>query len=127
MENNEFEYTYTAPSEEQKREIFSIRRQYEQASSVDEKLDRLRKLNSFVHNFATAVSLIHGIVGTLIFGLGMSMILEWSIMFWGVLVSLIGLIPIALAYPMYNLILKRNKKKYGAEILRLSEELLNEE
>lgn len=127
MENNEFEYTYTAPSEEQKREIFSIRRQYEQASSVDEKLDRLRKLNSFVHNFATAVSLIHGIVGTLIFGFGMSMILEWSIMFWGVLVSLIGLIPIALAYPMYNLILKRNKKKYGAEILRLSEELLNEE
>lgn len=127
MENNEFEYTYTAPSEEQKREIFSIRRQYEQASSVDEKLDRLRKLNSFVHNFATAVSLIHGIVGTLIFGLGMSMILEWSIMVWGVLVSLIGLIPIALAYPMYNLILKRNKKKYGAEILRLSEELLNEE
>ena len=125
--NREFEYTYKAPTEEQKREINSIRRQYESETLGMGKIEKLRKLNAFVNNSATAVALIFGVIGTLIFGLGMSMILEWNIIIPGVCVSVVGLLPIALAYPMYNTVLKINKKKYGKEILRLSDELLNEE
>ena len=33
--------------------------------------------------------------------------------------------PDALAYPLYRWIFKRQKAKYGEEILRLSEQLLN--
>ena len=126
MKKQEFEYTYKAPSEEEKREIASIRRQYEATLPSEEKLSKLRRINAFVNNFANAVYLVFGVVGLLVFGLGMSMILEWEIIVFGIIVSLVGLIPITLAYPIYNIALKYNRKKYKNEILRLSDELLNE-
>ena len=125
---NKFEYTYSAPSEAERREIESIRRQYEEhPRSAESKLERLRKLDAYVKNSATCVALILGVVGILIFGLGMTMVLEWALPLWGVLVGFVGLPPIALAYPVYRSVSKRNKKKYSAEILRLSEELLQEQ
>jgi hypothetical protein len=54
------------------------------------------------------------------------MILEWNIWFWGIVLMVIGAVPVALAYPVYKGVLKKYKNRYGEEILRLSEELLNE-
>ena len=54
------------------------------------------------------------------------MILEWSILLWGIVLMVIGSVPMALAYPVYKSVLNKGKAKYGDEILRLSEELLNE-
>ena len=126
MENKQFNYTYRAPTEEKRREIESIKRQYEAPKTEEGKLERLRKLNNYVNGLATAVSLVFGVIGLLIFGLGLAMVLEWSLLIWGILVMVVGIPPIAIAYPLYNKILKRNKEKYGKEILQLSEELLNE-
>lgn len=126
MENKQFNYTYRAPTEEERREIESIKRQYEAPKTEEGKLERLRKLNNYVNGLATAVSLVVGVIGLLIFGLGLAMVLEWSLLIWGILVMVVGIPPIAIAYPLYNKILKRNKEKYGKEILQLSEELLNE-
>ena len=42
----------------------------------------------------------------------------------GVIVGLIGMILVALAYPIYKKVLKSEREKIAAEILRLSEELL---
>ena len=126
MENKQFNYTYRAPTEEERREIESIKRQYEAPKTEEGKLERLRKLNNYVNGLATAVSLVVGVIGLLIFGLGLAMVLEWSLLIWGILVMVVGIPPIAIAYPLYNKILKRNKEKYGQEILQLSEELLNE-
>ena len=125
---NKFEYTYAAPSETERKEIESIRRQYEDRKDTPEsKLERLRKLDSFVKNSATCLSLILGVVGLLTFGLGLTMILEWAKYVWGVIVAIVGLVPLCAAYPVYLFVLKRNKKKYSAEILQLSEELLKEQ
>ena len=122
-----FEYSYSAPSEAERREIASIRRQYEpQSEKKESKMERLRRLDAYVRNSANAISLVFGIVGILVFGLGLTMMLEWALYFWGVVVCIVGAITTALAYPVYSGTLRKNKKKYGEEILALSEELLKE-
>ena len=126
MDNKGFEYTYVAPTEAERREIERIRKQYGGKSEKEIKLDRIRRLDSFVQNFSMILSLVIGIMGALIFGLGMAMILVWDIMVFGIIVCLVGAVPISAAYPVYVITLKKNKEKYGKEILRLSEELLEE-
>ena len=126
MENKQFNYTYKAPTEEERRKIESIKRQYEEPKTEEGKLEKLRRLNNFVNGSATAISLIVGIIGTLVFGLGLTMVLEWSKLIGGIIVMIIGIPLVAIAYPLYNKILKRNKEKYGKEIIKLSEELLNQ-
>lgn len=126
--NEKFNYTYSAPTEKEKREIEQIRRQYlEKENKNDDKFIRLKRLNSIVKNGATIVALILGVIGVLIFGTGMSLVLEFEKLVLGIVVACIGVIPIAIAAPVYNVVFKHNKKKYGEEILRLSEQLLNVE
>ena len=43
-----------------------------------------------------------------------------------IVLMVIGSVPMAIAYPVYKFALNKGKAKYGNEILRLSEELLNE-
>ena len=45
-------------------------------------------------------------------------------MLLGIVLGLIGLILVALAYPLYNSVLKKKRERIAPEILRLSEELL---
>lgn len=123
--NDKFSYKYVAPTEEERKEIDSIRRQYAPQSQTESKLDRLRRLDSIVKNTAIIWSLVLGVLGTLIFGLGLTMILEWQILPWGIVIMAIGSVPIAIAYPVYKTVLKKYKNRYGEEILRLSKELLN--
>lgn len=124
MNENRFDYKYVAPTEEERKEIASIRRQYAPEEKSESKLDRLRRLDFHVKNTATVFSLCFGVIGLLVFGLGLSMILEWKLFFWGIVVAVVGGGVLALAYPVYASVLKKNKKKYSAEILKLSEELL---
>ncbi len=129
MENNKdvFEYTYYAPSEDEKKQIQSIRQQYlEPQRKSESKFDRLKKLNAKVKKTATYFALIAGIIGCLVFGLGLTMVLEWSLFVWGIIVMLIGSVAMALAYPLYNFLLAKGRKKYGEEILSLSKDLLEE-
>lgn len=123
---DKFNYTYSAPTEEERREIESIRSAYTGGEHA-RKLERLRNLNKHVRNMPMCVALTLGIVGVLIFGLGMTMILEWSVLAGGVAVAALGVLPMAFAAPAYNLVLKREKEKHKDEIVRLSEELLNEQ
>lgn len=124
-DKDKFEYSYSAPTEEERREIDGIRREYRPQPDGENKLEKLRALDGKVKNPAVAVSLSFGILGLLIFGLGMAMVLKWQLYFGGIAVSVLGCVPMALSYPIYSVILKRNKRKYGGEILALSEELLN--
>ena len=127
MDSKKFRYTYSAPTEDERREISSIRRQYLAKNEEETKFEKLKRLDAKVKNWPTTIALILGIVGILIFGLGLTMVLEWSIVIWGIVIAIVGSIPIALAYPVYLKRLQINKEKYGEEILKLSEELLNEE
>lgn len=125
--NNGFHYTYSAPTQEERREIMSIRKRYEESEEKEDKLKKLRKLHAKVTTVPQCLAITLGVVGVLLFGFGLTMILEWDIFVWGVVVSVVGFIPVILAHPVYQALIKRNKNKYKDEILRLSDELLNEE
>lgn len=128
MKNNDkFNFTYSAPTKSEREEIEDIRKTYLPKAKLDTKLMRLKKLDSIVKNTPMAISLSLGIVGTLIFGLGMTMVLEWQYVAFGIIVSVLGLVPVDLAYFVYKKILNRLTEKHREEILKLSEELLNEE
>ena len=127
MNDKEFKYTYSAPTEAERREIERIQRQYKSKTEKEIKLQRIRRLDAFVQNFSVILALVLGIMGTMIFGLGMSMILVWNITAVGIIVCIVGSVPAIAAYPVYLITLKKNKEKYGEEILRLSEEILKEE
>ena len=128
MENKDkFTYTYSAPTEAERREIESIRRQSKPEKSEDSSIERLRRLHSKVTGSATAASLALGVSGLLIFGGGLALVLELGMMVIGIILSAIAVIPIALAYPVYNKVINDGKKRYGDEIIRLSDEILGEE
>ena len=124
-ENKNFSYPCRAPTAEERREIEGIRRQYGAAGERDD-LTKLRALDARVKNTAKIWGISLGVSGTLIFGLGLSMILEWEIFAWGALVAAVGAVVLGAAYPAYRFFLKKGKDRYREEILRLSEKLLQE-
>ena len=126
MENNSFEYTYSA---ERQQEIEAIRKKY--LPKEEDKMEQLRRLHSIPTQKAKAASIAMGILGTLILGTGMSLCmtdlgaaLGHLAMVIGILAGLLGLVMAALAYPVYNNVLKKERQRIAPEILRLSEELL---
>jgi len=127
VNKNDFEYKYQAPTSAERREIESIRNSYLPKEHQSTKIDYMKKLDRKVKNIPFVVAVILGIVGLLIFGLGFSMVLEWSILLGGIVVSGIGVLVASIAYPVYIHLLKNMKNKYSEEILKLSEELLDDE
>ena len=126
--SDKFEYKYSAPTLEERKEIDSIRSQYLPKDKTMTKIERLRYLDNKVKNIPMIYGLSFGIVGTLIFGLGMTFFLEWTNLWYiGIPFGLLGLLVIILAYPIYIKVLNNYKTKYSQEIIDLSNELLNEE
>ena len=122
--DKKFSYTYTAPTESERREIEDIQKQYMPSGGAD-KIARLRKLNARVKNAAMCTALTLGVVGVLLFGAGMSLVLVWATYIGGIISAVAGIAATAAAHPVYNAVLKKCKAKYGKEILRLSQELLD--
>ena len=124
--NNQFEFNYSAPTEEERKEIIALRQKYLPKEKIEKSnVEILRELEQKVHAFPTALGIVLGVIGTLIFGLGLAMILEWGLLLWGCIVAVVGLVPLVLAYPLYKKTLQKRKEKYGEEILSLSHELLD--
>ncbi len=123
---NKFRIDYEGKNDNIKEEVESIRNSYLEKSSSQKKLEELRKIDSKVKNTPLIIALSFGIIGTLVFGFGMSLILEFKNYIFGIIVSIIGMILIALAYPLYSILLKKLKNKYKDKILELSNELINE-
>ncbi len=125
-----FEYKYEAPSLEERKEIDSIRNQYLPKNEVSSKLDRLKELHHKVNSTPVIYSLTLGVVGTLLFGFCMCFFLveNWSSnWFIGIPFGIIGIVLIVIAYPVHKRVLNKLKAKYSNEIIKLSDELLNEE
>ena len=127
MENKDrFSFTYSA---QQQKEVEAIRKKY--LPQETDKMDQLRKLHAIPTKKARAASLTIGIIGALIMGTGMSLAmteigaaLRSLAMILGIAVGLVGMALAALAYPLYNRVLKKQREKIAPEILRLSDELL---
>ena len=127
MENKEgFSFTYSAA---QQQEIENIRKKY--LPPQEDKMEQLRKLHHSATQKAQAASIAIGVIGTLILGTGMSLFMTKLgsalgnlSMVIGIIVGLIGMVLVALAYPIYNKVLKKERERIAPEILRLTEELL---
>lgn len=122
---DKFEYKYKAPTQEERQEINNILNDYLPKNESNNKLDYLRKLDFKVKNIPMIVGLNLGIIGTLIFGLGLTCFLEWNLIILGFIFSLLGMIVAVVAYPLYKVIYKRMKNRYSDEIIKISNELLN--
>lgn len=122
--NNEFNYSYKALDERQRREIESIKYQYMDKKHEPSNIDRLKKLDNKVKNTAFIPSLSLGVVGLLVFGLGITCVLEWDLIILGAILGICGAILMLIAYPVYSFILNKMKLKYKDEILKISDELL---
>lgn len=121
MSNNDFQYTYSATQQE---EIKRIRKKYLPKEKTADKMELLRKLDKSTEAPGTIVSLILGILGTLILGLGMCCVLVWTNYFvLGIIIGVIGIITLSLAYPVYKKITKYRREIIAPEILRLTDEL----
>ena len=120
-ESNSFNYTYSA---KQQGEIKKIRNKY--VTEEEDKMEQLRRLDRSVTNKATMISIIMGVVGTLIMGLGMCCTMVWMGVWFvpGIIVGVIGIAILSFAYPIYNYTLKKERKKIAPEIIRFTDELM---
>lgn len=123
MENKEgFSYTYSAA---QQQEIENIRKKY--LPKVEDKMEQLRKLHNSASQKAQAWAIAIGVIGTLVMGGGMSLTMTQpgtAPMIAGIVLGCAGMILVALAYPAYNRILKKERERIAPEILRLTDELM---
>ncbi len=128
-----FTYTYSAAQQE---EIAAIRRKYAEDTRRTEvdKMEQLRKLDAGVTNQAMTAALTFGILGALIMGAGMSLIMTdlgaklgmTSVLIPGIVIGIVGMAGVIAAYPLYQSMVKKARKKIAPQILKLTEELSQE-
>ena len=126
MENLSFEYTYSA---QRQHEVEEIRKAY--LPKEEDKMEKLRRLHSIPTQKAQSASIAVGVIGALILGTGMSLCMTdlgavlGSLAFvLGIMIGLAGIILVALAYPIYNRTLKKERERIAPEMLRMTDELL---
>lgn len=130
MENKEgFDYTYSAA---QQQEIEHIRSKY--LPKQEDKMEQLRRLHNSTTKKAKSWAITLGVIGALVLGTGMSFAMtelgallgvqrHWAMLI-GILIGVAGLVLVALAYPVYNRILKAERARIAPEIIRLTDELM---
>ena len=127
MENKEgFSYTYSAS---QRQEVERIRKKY--LPKEADKMEQLRALHRVPTQKAQAVSVAVGVIGALIMGTGMSLAMTQLgealgslALVLGILVGIAGMILVALAYPVYNRVLKSQRQRIAPQILQMTDELM---
>ena len=126
MKKHSFEYTYSGRRQQ---EVEEIRKAY--LPKEEDKMEKLRKLHSIPTQKAQSASIAVGVIGALILGTGMSLCmtelgaaLGSLALVLGTMIGLAGIILVALAYPLYNRTLKKERERIAPEILRLTDELL---
>lgn len=120
-ENETFSYTYSAKEQE---ELRRIREKYQPRE--ESKLEQLRRLDRSVTTPGSVAALVIGIISSLVMGIGMCCCMVWGeeLFFPGIIIGVVGIIGMALAYPLYTRITKKRRQKLAPEILRLTDELM---
>ncbi len=125
-----FNYTYSAS---QQQEVEAIRKKYtnDTAPTEIDKMTQLRRLDAGVTQKASVAALCVGIISALIMGSGMSLVMTdlgeklgmTATTVPGILIGIVGMAGVILAYPLYQSIVRRERKKIAPQILKLTEEL----
>ena len=127
MEHKEgFSFTYSAA---QQQEVEEIRKKY--LPKEEDKMEQLRRLHRSSGEKAQAWSIAIGVIGALILGSGMSLcmteigaVLGSLALILGIVLGIAGIVLVALAYPVYNRVLTKERQRIAPEILRLTDELM---
>ena len=120
MNEKAFSYTYSATCNQ---EVLNIRKKY--LPREETKLEELKRLDSLVQNSGVTESLCAGMVGCLIFGLGLCLAMEViGQMIWlGVILGFIGAVGMLVAFPVYRRFFNKAKAQHTPRILELAAEL----
>lgn len=128
-QQNAFSYTYSAPENQ---EVLNIRKKY--FPKEEDKMEQLRRLHNSASQKAQSWSIGLGVIGALVLGTGMSLAMTDlaqipgtdgnAAMLIGIMIGVVGMILVALAYPTYNRVLKKERERIAPEILRLTDELM---
>ena len=121
MENKSFTYNYSAA---RNKEVESIRRKY--MPHEESKLETLKRLDYRVQSAGMIEGLCLGIIGALVFGVGMCFFLDvFAGAAWLTAILMIcGTLLMIPAYPIYRRIARKTRAELTPEILRLSEEIM---
>ena len=97
------------------------------------KVKALKKLDAKAKMPASIFTYTFGISSSLILGTGMSLAMgviggasPLSIGL-GIVIGLVGILGACVNYPLYNKILTKSKNKYASDIIRIANEIVNEE
>ena len=110
--------------------VQKIRTQYTEKQHTE--LDALKALDTKVKRPANAFAYTYGSVGAIIMGAGMSLVMTdigaiiglASTMVPGIAVGVAGLVMALTTYPIYKRLLNSRRKKYAAQIMALSDRIL---
>ena len=108
-----------------------IRAQYMEKTPSE--LDALRELDAKVKRPANVFAYTFGSISAIVMGAGMSLVMTdigatigiASALVPGIAIGVVGLGMALLTYPIHKGILNARKRKYGAEILALSDRIMN--
>jgi len=112
--------------------VQKIRTQYTEKQHTE--LDELKALDAKVKRPANIFAYIFGTLGAIVMGAGMSLVMTdigailglANTMVPGIIVGVVGLVMVCCNYSIYNAILNSRKKKYGPQILELSQKLMDQ-
>ena len=121
MEKNDLEFL-----------VQKIRTQYTEKEETA--LDELKRLDRKVKRPANGFAFLFGSISALIMGAGMSLVMTdiggmvgiAEPMIPGVVTGVVGMLMAIINYPIYKGILSARRKKYGDQILALSEQIMNQ-
>ena len=111
--------------------VEKIRSQYTEQEHTE--LDALKALDAKVKKPANVFGYTYGSLGAIVMGAGMSLVMTdigavigmTDALVPGIVIGVAGLGMALLTYPIYKGILNARKKRYGAEILTLSDKIMN--
>lgn len=109
--------------------IYAEKLAAEYSQKETNKINQLKKLDQKVKTYPQTFALSFGIVSSLVFGSGMCFAMKviGDSMLLGIGLGLVGIFLMSITYPMYKKMLQNRKNKYGSDILRLAQEIVNEE
>ena len=108
-------------------EARSIAQKYQEKPEMVNKIELLRKLDQSVTKMPSVISLSVGIIGILIFGLGMCCWLVWSdLSVLGTVLCVVGAAVCIANYPLYSKMVAAKKEELAPQIIALSNEIASE-
>ncbi len=97
------------------------------------KVKALKKLDAKAKNPANIFTYTFGVVSSLVLGVGMCLCMgkigagTALTMGLGIAIGCLGILGVSVNYPLYKKILKKSKAKYATDIIKLANEIVNED